>query len=637
MNVKNFSGNMKAILISVIALFGVRLLAQAAQAEPLMLPAISAPITLDGALDEPAWDQAVAIDQFHHRKKMPAPAKTVVRVLADSQFLYVGWRCEDKKTATLKGDVAWPNGPCWNDDAVELFIDPGHAFPSMVQIIVTCKGAIFQKGYGCLYERCGQDFGAAAKSFVGEDFWSVETRIPLDRIGLSLPAFRKGEASRFTMNFARDLRNPAYAKQQGERLDFSVAPMGYFDRKGFLPFLFAGSAPSLAVSGDAKEHMVNSLAATLAFANNSPNDYALAYRWGKTLQPAAAARTPLAIKAGEVRSLNLPVVDLTPGDTPYRLELFDHGQRLFVRDIVFTLDPAIEIAPTFPCRSADGGEKEFRLIPAPHLLATGKPYTLEAVVKDGFSKPLLKKQFPLVTSEVRVSVTDLFPTLADGRYTLSATLYDGDQAVAASQCVFYKGVTSLSAADPANIIKNWGFEETCAARPKSWRDLDPQSPDTLFPAGWHLWKLADWIAWGDLNKYPRSIYEGRRSLILKGLPRGPQQQLHWGGEKFKVNLNSTYTLSIAARGKGTICCCYYLATSEGKWIKRFFYTRDITLTDDWVEYKFDPVNFNANTETSWDDTPLGPNNQPSTASLVLWVRDDGLAFIDNVILVEHQN
>lgn len=627
----------KFVMLSAVASWSLCLSARAEQADARPVSVITEAITLDGKLDEPAWAQAPVVEQFHYKKDVPPPAKTTVRMLADSRFLYLGWRCEDKSPKTLKGDIAVPNGPCWSDDAVEFFIDPGHSFVSLIQIIVTCRGFVFQNGSGVLYEKLGQDFGVEAKIFVGEDFWSVETCVPLDRVGLSLPAYRQGEESRFFMNFARDLRNPAYDTSSG-RLDFCASPLGFFERKGFQVFKFAGSAPVLKVSGDETDQFVNTVVANVTLTNSSANDLPLEYTWGKALQFSDRMKVPLVVKAGEAKSVPLSIPEFEAGDYTYRLEVFDKSRRLFARDLRFTLDEAVEIAPMFPCRSLDGGDKEFRLLVAPYVLATGKAFTLEVVVKDRFL-PVLSRRFAQAAAEQNVSITDLFSKLSEGRYTVTATLRDGEKPVAANQYAFYKGLTKIDTRDPRVIIKNWGFEETSANRPcnsvNNWRDANPQTPDKAFPSGWDQYKPGEWVGWGDLTRYPRSIYEGQRTMVLKG--RAPGAQLHWAGSQFKVNLSSTYSLSIVARGKGRLCCCYYAINDEKKWMHRYFYSRDIQLTDDWTEYQFDPVDFNVQIDYGWDFKPLGEHNRLAAAHPIVWVKEDGLAFIDNVILIEKKN
>src|SRR5690554_4014152 len=60
----------------------------------------SAQVSVDGVLDEPAWASASPYDRFAEtfpQDGVPAPDayRTVVRVLFDDEFIYVGVRCHD--------------------------------------------------------------------------------------------------------------------------------------------------------------------------------------------------------------------------------------------------------------------------------------------------------------------------------------------------------------------------------------------------------------------------------------------------------------------------------------------------------------------------------------------------------------
>lgn len=61
---------------------------------------IATPITIDGVLDEPAWTQAEPIDDFSQNRPntgYPATERTVVRIVYDDRFLYVGATLDDSQ------------------------------------------------------------------------------------------------------------------------------------------------------------------------------------------------------------------------------------------------------------------------------------------------------------------------------------------------------------------------------------------------------------------------------------------------------------------------------------------------------------------------------------------------------------
>lgn len=82
-------------------------------------------IVIDGKLDEPAWEQAPAVSDFHFNWwKEGAKEKTVAKVLWDDENLYVGYYCHDKH---ISAEVTERHGPVSNDDSVEVFISPNPA------------------------------------------------------------------------------------------------------------------------------------------------------------------------------------------------------------------------------------------------------------------------------------------------------------------------------------------------------------------------------------------------------------------------------------------------------------------------------------------------------------------------------
>ncbi len=70
----------------------------------LTVGALSGELRLDGALDEPAWAAAPAIENLtmvEPRQGEAPTAKTVVKILADSRALVLAIRCEDPEPAGI--------------------------------------------------------------------------------------------------------------------------------------------------------------------------------------------------------------------------------------------------------------------------------------------------------------------------------------------------------------------------------------------------------------------------------------------------------------------------------------------------------------------------------------------------------
>jgi len=86
-----------------------------------------AAITIDGRLDEPAWQAAEStgpfVDVRSGQVSPSLPTQGSARVLWDDTFLYVGFEVSDKKV-----HGGWPAGAkdahLWEKDTVEMMIDP---------------------------------------------------------------------------------------------------------------------------------------------------------------------------------------------------------------------------------------------------------------------------------------------------------------------------------------------------------------------------------------------------------------------------------------------------------------------------------------------------------------------------------
>ena len=83
----------------------------------------TAPVSVDGKLDEAAWAAAsapVAL-QFLWDRQTGAKQKTSVRVVWDAQALYLGYEADD---ADITARFLQRDDPTYQDDAVEIFVNP---------------------------------------------------------------------------------------------------------------------------------------------------------------------------------------------------------------------------------------------------------------------------------------------------------------------------------------------------------------------------------------------------------------------------------------------------------------------------------------------------------------------------------
>ena len=146
-------------------------------------------ITIDGKLDDPAWQPAPAVGEFHFRSGRPGEREpTVVRMLWDDDNLYVAYYCHDKH---ISASVTERHGPVSKDDCVEIFLSPN---PRKVRNYYTFE----INAIGAMLNRCRTDWwtgpptwepegvryrtslhGLPRKDESPEDsHWSVELAIP---------------------------------------------------------------------------------------------------------------------------------------------------------------------------------------------------------------------------------------------------------------------------------------------------------------------------------------------------------------------------------------------------------------------------------------------------------------------------
>ncbi|MGH8414811.1 MAG: carbohydrate binding family 9 domain-containing protein, partial [Gammaproteobacteria bacterium] len=90
-----------------------------------VLPA-SGPITIDGKLDEPAWQHAGVIEDLTQQSPhpgQPTPFHTKVLLLHDGHTLYIGVICDDPDPSRIATHTLVRDGNQGNDDYVGFVID----------------------------------------------------------------------------------------------------------------------------------------------------------------------------------------------------------------------------------------------------------------------------------------------------------------------------------------------------------------------------------------------------------------------------------------------------------------------------------------------------------------------------------
>ena len=99
----------------------------------------SAPITIDGTLDDAAWQRA-AVAQLGRNQDGSRPRfETSARLLWDDKYLYVGFACEDRQ---IYATMTERDAPLWDEEVVEIFVDANRDQIGYVEIEVNPLNAL---------------------------------------------------------------------------------------------------------------------------------------------------------------------------------------------------------------------------------------------------------------------------------------------------------------------------------------------------------------------------------------------------------------------------------------------------------------------------------------------------------------
>lgn len=155
--------------------------ARALCAQPVM-KAVEAevPPKIDGDLSDACWQTlARTSDFFFLDASVPAPESTTAWLGYDQKYVYVAFDCRDSHPDMIRVQQTKRGGDLWNDDNVEMIIDPFSEFRnnSLCGFSVTAGGvqSHFVQSGTAKNEWAG-DWDAAAKR--NPDGYSVEMRIP---------------------------------------------------------------------------------------------------------------------------------------------------------------------------------------------------------------------------------------------------------------------------------------------------------------------------------------------------------------------------------------------------------------------------------------------------------------------------
>ena len=142
------------------------------------------PPAIDGKLGDEAWQKAQPVAlRFLTGRWEPPTQKTEAKVLADEAAIYVAVTCHEAEPHRVVAAGDRRDGPLWNGDTVELFLDPGHheTRGRYAQVIVNPKGVVADSRNGDA--RWNARLSVAVGTFEGG--WAVELAVPMADLGVA--------------------------------------------------------------------------------------------------------------------------------------------------------------------------------------------------------------------------------------------------------------------------------------------------------------------------------------------------------------------------------------------------------------------------------------------------------------------
>jgi hypothetical protein len=172
----------------------------------------TAPV-IDGLLDDEAWEDAVPITDFHQVQPdeyAPPSETTEVRILYDSENLYVSARVNYSDMADLTANIMTPQHRVWQEDRIYLILDPFMSRRNAFLFEANAHGiqgdALIENNTQRISDWTGMFQVETSRDDAG---WSIEFRIPFATISFS------PEIEDWGFNVYRDI------KRSSERLAWS--------------------------------------------------------------------------------------------------------------------------------------------------------------------------------------------------------------------------------------------------------------------------------------------------------------------------------------------------------------------------------------------------------------------------------
>ncbi len=174
------------------------------------------PLVLTGKLDDPLWQLAPVTHLYDALTGAPGRFATTVHALYDDAYLYIAFACEDDY---VWGTITAHDGPIFQEECVEVFVNPASAAHQYYEINVSPRNVVFD---ACILNARTPAHPYA--SFLGLKEWHAEGLRTVAHVegNLNQPGEAKSWSAEFAIPFRALLGAPHLPPQPGDewRINF---------------------------------------------------------------------------------------------------------------------------------------------------------------------------------------------------------------------------------------------------------------------------------------------------------------------------------------------------------------------------------------------------------------------------------
>jgi len=155
------------------------------------------PPVIDGILNEPCWREAHGVTNFLQLNGQGlAKEQTYAYVLYDTRTLYISFICQESRMDLVNIVNFERDGIVWDDDCIEVFMDPDLDHKTYFHIISNMAGIRYDEIGRFRPQSWDGDWQVAIAKY--NDRWTVEIAIPFSSMNLTTPM--PGEVWGFNLN-----------------------------------------------------------------------------------------------------------------------------------------------------------------------------------------------------------------------------------------------------------------------------------------------------------------------------------------------------------------------------------------------------------------------------------------------------